>query len=812
MRNEERRTENEKSRALLSLPSVILHSLFLIFQSSFLLSSLCSLCLCGSSLRADPPVASYIFPAGGQRGKTVAVRIGGLNLLRNPSLEMLGPGVKIISKLQPTKTVWFEGPLLPLPDSQQQEDYPKDYASSVQIAANAPLGIRSWRLWNAQGATPSLKFVVGDLPEIVEEEIDGKPVPVEVKLPVTINGRIFPRENVDIWSFEAKKGQEISCEVYAARLGSPLDSRLEVLDPQGKRIAENDDTFGADSFVRFTAAVDGKYQVRIHDINFRGGQAYVYRLTLTAEAYVDRAYPLGGRRGSKVKFELAGQGLPKDPVEIALPSSGPREFLHRLSVGGKLSNVFLLDLDDLPEYLEAEPNDQPAKLKPLSVPAVLNGRIDKPGDVDYWAITLQKSQMYELELRAARLGSPLDGVLTLFDASGKELARAESAGPAQPDPILRYTPATEGTYYVRVSDRFRTRGGTQFAYRLRVDHSPTPDFRLRLATDALTVNRGGVGKLKILAERRGGFKEPITLTIEGLPKGASATPATLAANQTAVEIPIKAEKTAAIEVSHLTIHGSAKVNGQQVTRTATLPAAPGMEELTSVLFAVALPTPFKIKGEYDMRWAARGTVHQRHYKVERNGFDGPIEVSLADRQARHLQGVTGPKIVVPPGVSEFDYAVQLPPWMEMGRTCRVCVMGVARVKDEAGHEHFVCFSSTAQNEQIVAVIEPGRLSVETDKTSLVAIAGKTVTLPVRASRGKGLKGDVKLELIVAEHLRGLSADPVIIPASKNSADFTIRFSAKSLRALNMPVILRATVLENGRPVIAEMPIEIQSEK
>src|SRR2546428_12770161 len=105
---------------------------------------------------------------------------------------------------------------------------------------DAPLGVRAWRLWNSQGATSAKKFMVGDLPEIVEEEIDGAPVPREVRLPVTINGRIFPRENVDIWAFEARKGQVISAEVCAARLGSPLDSRLEIRDPQGRRIAEND--------------------------------------------------------------------------------------------------------------------------------------------------------------------------------------------------------------------------------------------------------------------------------------------------------------------------------------------------------------------------------------------------------------------------------------------------------------------------------------------------------------------------------------------------------------------------------------------
>src|SRR5207249_4092484 len=100
------------------------------------------------------------------------------------------------------------------------------------------------------------------------------------------------------------------------------------------------------------------YQVKIHDVRFRGGPAYVYRLTLTADAYVDRVYPLGGRRGTRTRFELSGQVLPTEPIEIALPADGPTDFYQRVSVGKCQSNPFLLDLDDLPEYQEVEPNDE----------------------------------------------------------------------------------------------------------------------------------------------------------------------------------------------------------------------------------------------------------------------------------------------------------------------------------------------------------------------------------------------------------------------------------------------------------------------
>src|ERR1051326_2449933 len=323
---------------------------------------------------ADPPVLSYLFPAGGQRGKAVDVRVGGLNVSKNCAFETIGPGVKADATLHPLKTIWFEGPLLHLPESQQAEDYPRDFSAKIDIAADAALGVRYCQLATSQGATAAVPFQIGDLPEIAEDEIDGSPVPMRVKWPVTINGRIFPRENIDVWSFEAKKGQTFSCEVCAARLGSPLDSYLELYDPKGHRLADNDDYFGADSCIRFTAADDGVYQVRIRDVNLRGGQAFVYRLPITDQPRVDFTYPLGGQRGKKVRLVLHGAQVPAEPVDVDLPQDARLEYTHPLTLPGAKVPV-LLETDDLPEHLEVEPNDDPEKLKPVAVPALLNGCI-----------------------------------------------------------------------------------------------------------------------------------------------------------------------------------------------------------------------------------------------------------------------------------------------------------------------------------------------------------------------------------------------------------------------------------------------------
>src|SRR5579859_7825815 len=156
-------------------------------MSRHFLLALFTVCFTLAPANADPPVASYLFPAGGQRGTTVPVHVGGLNLNSQCGFELLGPGVTADRIVKRIPTLWFEGPILPLPESQQVEDYPKDMAGKIVIAANAPLGVRPGRVWTAQGAASGLAFVVGDLPEIVEKESDGPKAPASVALPVTIN-------------------------------------------------------------------------------------------------------------------------------------------------------------------------------------------------------------------------------------------------------------------------------------------------------------------------------------------------------------------------------------------------------------------------------------------------------------------------------------------------------------------------------------------------------------------------------------------------------------------------------------------------
>lgn len=760
---------------------------------------------------ADPPSASYIFPAGGQRGTTVAVRVGGLNLNSKANFEMLGPGVETSPEIHRSETTWLEGPLLPLPDSQQAEDYFKDYAAHVTIAAETPVGPRAWRVWTSQGAAGSLPFVVGEYPEIVERETIDESDPVPVTLPITINGRIFPREDVDLWSFSLKAGEVLSASVDAGRLGSALDPWVEAFSPAGRRLTEIAPAPHCDGRLAFLAPQTGTYTIRIHDVNVKGSQSHVYRMTLTTGPSIETLFPLGGRRGDRVQFSMQGFGLGSTPDPVTLTSDGAGRGPHAFVVTIPQCGSTVVEVDDLNEVSELEPNNDARKSNRLDLPGVGNGRIGKEGDVDVWAISLLKGTSYEIDLRAARLGSRLDGLLRLTDAAGKELARAEGTNARGGDPLLTIKAPATGLYYVSVNDRFRSRGGPRWAYRLRITEAPTPDFRLFYTTDTLSVPRGGLGKLTVEAERVGGFSESIVIEVQGLPDGVSTSKAVIASNATTVELAFKADVAAPIRSARLSIRGTSKINGREHDRIATHRGLKGLPQIDDVRLAVALPTPFKIVGLTDFGWAPRGSVRHRRYKIERNGFTGPLEIRLADRQARHLQGVTGPVLTVPANADEFDYPVTLPPWMEIGRTSRSVVTATGVVRDNNGTEHEVNYSSPSADVQVIAVIGPGLLGLEASKNSVAVAPGRLIEVGVKVARSNQVQGHVRVEMLTPSGVKGLSTEPLILERGRTEGVLRIRCDEILSCPSEARILLRASTMVGGDPATAEMSLTIVPE-
>lgn len=702
---------------------------------------------------ADEPHISYVFPAGGQRGTVQKVRVGGHNLHSEAKLVIHADDVRAPATIRPArKTVWFEGPMIPMPASQRKEDYPRDYDAELQISQDATLGVRRWRVVTSQGVTVSRPFVIGDLREWVEEEMDGAAVPVQVQVPMTINGRIFPREDVDIWTFEASAGVAYGCEVMASRLASPLDARIQVFGPDGQLVAENEDFFGKDPYVRFVAAQSGHYQIKIHDTEFNGLQDYVYRLTL--------------RRETEAR------------TPRLLSSSGPESYTEEQHSRG------------------------------ISAPAVLTGCIAQAGEIDRWRIHVAEPGEWTFLVQAAQQGSSLDGVLALVDADGKQLVEADDQANSV-DPMLRFKFQQPGDYWIELRDRFPRRGGDQFGYRVEMQARMRPTFTVTLPSDAITVPLGGELKVKAKIERLHGFTGEIQLEASDLPAGVSIPTVTVPKSKKDVQVTIRAGEEAQIQSLPIQLFGLAAAQGDVAEQRVQARATVGDQQAWTdqIHLAVALPTPFKVVGVFETKYAAQGETYVRHYKIERGGFEGPIRVQLADRQARHLQGVVGNEVLVPPGQSEFDFAIHLAPWMEIGRTSRTCVMAVAEIRDHAGKLHTVSYSSQQQNDQIILLVDPSQLSLKVTPSTVLAEAGRPLTVQVEVALGQGITGPTRIELVAPDHLSSFQSPPVQLSGS-GKVKLVIEGDEATLARINMPLMVRATARKQGRPYVAEAKLRI----
>ncbi len=463
---------------------------------------------------------------------------------------------------------------------------------AVTIAADAELGERDLRVVGPAGLSNRYRFFIGDLTEINEVEPNSEKSQAQriESLPVLINGQITEGDR-DYYRFAAKAGQTIVCDVQARSIvpyladASPgwFDACLTLYDASGKRLKYVDDyRFRPDPLLVFQADKDAEYVLEIRDVVYRGRPDFVYRLSIGALPYITHIFPLGGQRGSTAQIELHGLNLPAQKVSVTIPADSP-PLLHVGQSGwdglatrpaaGLTSNTLPFAVGDLREVLEVEPNDSLEQAQKVELPVLINGRIDKPGDVDFFAFNVDKPQELVMEVHARRLESPLDSVLTLFDAKGRELAENDDTVDLEnplvthhADSRLRYNFTAAGPYVLRIKD-VQGNGGDAYAYRLSIA-PPRPDFSLRVTPDNSRVEQGDTTMLKVNVLRKDGFTGEIQLAVQDLPQGFVASSAVIPPNQDQVSLTITAPDNAGLGVLAPMIVGTAKIGDQPVVRKA----------------------------------------------------------------------------------------------------------------------------------------------------------------------------------------------------------------------------------------------------
>jgi hypothetical protein len=331
-------------------------------------------------------------------------------------------------------------------------------------------------------------------------------------------------------------------------------------------------------------------------------------------------------------------------------------------------------VDRLPECLEEEPNDSRESPQQVAPPIIVNGRIDAPGDWDVFRFDGRTGQTIFAEVHARRLGSPLDSVLRLTDANGKQLAfndEHEDPGAGlvthHADSMLRFELPADGTYFVHLGD-IQQHGGSDYAYRLRIS-PPRHDFELRIVPSSINIRGGGTVALAVHALRRDGFNGDIDLALKG-PRGFKLQGAQVPDGQDQVRLTLSAPPMTKKRVVTLALEGRAIIDGQEIVRP-VVPAENMMQafiywhlvpvnELSAIVSAGAgTNTTVRILDELPIQIPAGGTAAVRmrvpigrtfnkvHLELDEPPEGITIEKETTDRQGTEIVLKCDPEKIKP---------------------------------------------------------------------------------------------------------------------------------------------------------------------
>lgn len=580
----------------------------------------------------DPRVG-YVFPAGGRQGTTFVVKVGGQFLdgatnvyisgqgVRGSVLEHVKPltqrqlnelrerlellqkirsgadshggipvngirstnGISVMNRDAVNREIAEIRKKLAVSRSQANPQIAETVIIQVVVSTNAALGQRELRLGTPVGISNPTVFWVAQLPEHIEQEPNDRIAGAGVcrPIPAILNGQILAGD-VDRYRFQAVRGQRLVIAAKARDLIPFLadavpgwfQALVTLYDGGGKEVASADDhDFHPDPVLCYEVPRDGDYVLEIRDALYRGREDFVYRLTVGELPFVTSYFPLGKRWGMPVTVSLQGWNLPLKEVVL----EGTNEVLGIQSMSllpqDGLFRPLLFSVDMFPESLEVEPNNQPSSAQRVTIPVILNGRVDSPGDRDLFGFEGKAGQEIVAEVYARRLNSPLDSVLRLTDSGGRELAMSddqEDKGSGlvthHADSWFRVVLPADGFYFAHIGD-VQHQGGAAFGYRLRLS-PPQPGFELRVVPSSVNTRPGGSVPISVYALRKDGFSGDIHLELKDSPQGFRLSGGWVPDHQDHVRLTLEVPRFPKPEPFRLVMEGRAMVEGREVRREA----------------------------------------------------------------------------------------------------------------------------------------------------------------------------------------------------------------------------------------------------
>jgi len=515
----------------------------------------------------DSPQIVSIFPAGGRLGSSLEIEIEGTGLDGVYS-AWFGAG-NIRGQIRNLEQIQLEELPATGPRRERKKYHAQRASVTVQVDAAAAMG-RHWvRLVSPRGVSNALPFLVYSDPVVLETESphaslgDAQRVPI----PVVASGKIGKEGEVDYYCFDAAAGQDLKFEAFGRISRDPLvklftgrhfEVQLALYEPGPswfdpsrarrlaiKYLAEYDD---AVTTMRYRFGKAGRYYLAVSAMIGVAGPNYAYQLLISPDV---NSYLVENRGRSTERMErafvrkldagrletLLSRTVLKNPAESVKDDENATGNPVGSAAGTPPSiDRSLLSNRTLTVTVEQEPNDTPKQALPLTLPALVEGAIGRPGDTDHFRFQAKRGQRLAFEIETPGMPPPAFGPrLALQDANGEEELFTNVyrfIGGDGDDWIKRiepkgiYTFEREGAYLLQVRDHTSRKGGPGFQYRILIRPQIPHMGKIEVQEDRMNLTRGQARKLTVVTEQEEAFAGDISLAVENLPPGVQAFPGT----------------------------------------------------------------------------------------------------------------------------------------------------------------------------------------------------------------------------------------------------------------------------------------------
>ncbi len=409
---------------------------------------------------AFTPSLSRVEPRGGKRGTEVKITLLGERLYEPQEILLYHKGITVKSLTK-------------------GKDH-KSATAVLVIAPDAHLGEHALRLRCKDGVSYMRTFWVGQFPTVMEARTEDRKIdlnntfaePQKVDLNITVQG-VADSEDDDFYQVQCKKGQRLSVEVEAMRLGRVMfDPYIAILDKNRFELAVNDDSpfLKRDCAASIIVPEDGPYTILVRESSYQGNAASQYRMHIGTFPRPRAIYPPAVKPGEEVEFTFIGDA--KGPIKKKIkvgnePFAAIAESDGLSSPSGNLVHVSPLN------YLnETEPNENYKTAVPLqnapTAPFAFHGVLSSPEDQDWFRFQAKKGEKFRFQVLARELRSPLDSIITIRQsADNKYLQANDDQTQGIPDSRLDFEIPADGEYVLNIRDQLK-RGGPDFTYRIEL--------------------------------------------------------------------------------------------------------------------------------------------------------------------------------------------------------------------------------------------------------------------------------------------------------------------------------------------------------